>query len=168
MDKDVEMNDCPILLTSTIVLTAQCFLSHIYSVASRGQGPAHSDDLMRLHGLHTVCHKFVAMGTGGRYDASSLWDLLQLEAKRPHSRHSPQCPPQAVDVSLLPSLSPHLSALPLTISLLTFSTMPSSPLCITFLTMLPARSATLKAEATRRITKAGLPAIAVTQEHNTV
>lgn len=50
---------------------------------------AHSDDLMRLHGVHAVCHYLVAMGPSGGDDASVARYLLHLDSKRAQSQHAP-------------------------------------------------------------------------------
>lgn len=50
---------------------------------------AHSDDLVRLHGVHTLRHHLVAVGACGGDDASITRHFLQPEPEGAHCWHSP-------------------------------------------------------------------------------
>jgi len=52
-------------------------------------GSAHSDHLVRLHGVHAVRHDLAAMGTGGGDDASVARDVLHLDSKRAQAQQAP-------------------------------------------------------------------------------
>lgn len=56
--------------------------------------PANSDDAVWLHGIHTVGHQLVAVGTCGGDDALAIWDFLQLEAESSQAQDTPHRPAQ--------------------------------------------------------------------------
>lgn len=71
-------------------------------------GAAHPEDLMRLHGVHAICHHLVAVGACGGDDAPVAFHFLQLKPEGAQHRHSPQCPPQLGSSSALKVMQPHI------------------------------------------------------------
>lgn len=63
----------------------------------------HSDDLMRLHGVHAISHHLVAVGARGGDDASIARHFFQLKPEGAQSWHSPHGPSQLCSSSTLTS-----------------------------------------------------------------